>query len=229
MEAGGGIPVFQNPNRVVPISGAALFDLPPRVEALPDYRALGYEAARRAGDGEVAVGRVGAGAGATVGKYRGRSSAMHGGVGWASARLGTGRLGALIAVNSVGALRDPGTGDWVAGSRGSDGRVVPPSPAGEALADASNTTLCLIVTDLQVERAPLQRVAAIAHAGLGGVIVPFHSATDGDVMFAATTGEAGAPPDEQRPGATADRLGMTAAQCAVRAALTAVRVANRVP
>ncbi|MGA8302453.1 MAG: P1 family peptidase, partial [Thermoplasmata archaeon] len=72
LETGGGHRAFQNPIPVVPISGAALFDLPQDMEELPDYLPLGYEAARRASRDAVAVGRFGAGAGATVGKYRGR-------------------------------------------------------------------------------------------------------------------------------------------------------------
>lgn len=227
LEAGGGRPVFQNPYRVVPVSGAALFDLPSRVRPLPDYRALGYEAAGRAAPGAVPVGRVGAGAGATVGKYRGRSAAMHGGVGWSSETVGAARLGVLIAVNSVGALRDPATGAWVAGSRGANGQVVPPRDSEPFRSDATSTTLSLVVTDLEVPRPALQRVASVAHAALGGVIVPFHSATDGDVMFAASTGHAGPPRAEARPGETANRLGMVAARCAVAAALGAVRSANR--
>ena len=111
LETGGGHRAFRNPNPVVPISGAALFDLPRRREGLPDYLPLGYEAARRANRGPVAVGAVGAGAGATVGKYRGRARAMHGGVGSAAARRrGLGTVGVMVVVNSVGAVRDPASG-----------------------------------------------------------------------------------------------------------------------
>ncbi|HTS32645.1 MAG TPA: P1 family peptidase [Thermoplasmata archaeon] len=228
LEAGGGVPVFQNPNRVVPIAGAVLFDLPRRVGGLPDYRGLGYEAARRATASRVAVGRVGAGAGATVGKYLGRASAMHGGLGWAASRIGIGTVGALVALNAVGAVRDPSSGRWVAGARGPARKIVPPAFVGALPRDETSTTLGLILTDLDVDRSVLLRAAAIAHAALGGVIVPFHTATDGDTMFAASTGEAGPPPEESRPGEVADRLGFSAAQCAVQATLTAVRVANRV-
>jgi L-aminopeptidase/D-esterase-like protein len=226
---GGGQQVFRNPHRVAPISGAALFDLPQSLRSPPDYRALGYEAARRASRGPVAVGRVGAGAGALVGKYRGRAAAMRGGVGWAQRPVGRrGHLGALIAANAVGAVRDPAHGRWVAGARGPRGRVVPPSPRRPARRPALGTTLTLILTDLAVERPVLQRVAAIAHASLGGAIVPFQSATDGDLLFAAATGVAGAPPREVRPGATADVLGALAGACAVEALLRAVRASNRV-
>lgn len=230
LERGGGHRAFRNPNLVVPISGAALFDLPTRTGPIPDYLPLGYEAALRAGREEVPVGRVGAGAGATVGKYLGRERSMHGGVGTAAARLGRrGALGVLLAVNSVGALRDPRTGVWVAGARDGRGGVSPPRP-GLARRDATTgTTLGLVVTDLEVSRPTLARVLAMAHGGLASAIAPFHSSTDGDVLFGASTGVAGPPANEARPGGTADHLGVLAAELAVRAALGAVRAANAEP
>jgi L-aminopeptidase/D-esterase-like protein len=228
LETGGGQRVFRNRRRLAPVSGAALFDLPADLRALPDYRALGYEAARRASTGPVAVGRVGAGAGALVGKYRGRTNAMRGGVGWAQRPAGRrGHIGALIAANAVGAVRDPSEGRWVAGARNARGRVVPPTPARSGSSMGQGTTLTLVVTDLEMDRPTLQRVATIAHAGLGGAIVPFQSATDGDVLFAAATGSAGPLPGERRPGAHADALGILATEAAVEALLRAVAASNR--
>jgi L-aminopeptidase/D-esterase-like protein len=227
LEMGGGLRVFQNPRRLAAVSGAALFDLPNDLRALPDYRSLGYQAARSASTGPVGLGKVGAGAGALVGKYRGRAAAMRGGVGWAERRVGRqGYIGALVAANAVGAVRDPSRGEWVAGARNARGGVVPPLPYRSTRHAALGTTLTLIVTDLEVERPTLQRIASIAHAGLGGAIIPFQSATDGDTLFAAATGAAGTPPAEVRPGGTADALGALGAVCAVDALLKAVRASN---
>ncbi len=224
-EEGGGHAVFEQPRRIAPVSGAALFDLPPGDGPVPEYRPLGYAAARAARPGPVATGRVGAGAGATVGKYRGRDRAMHGGIGWATGRLGGGRVGVLVALNASGAIRDPATGRWVAGARDLRGRIVAPGPARTDAGSEPNTTLALLATDLAVDRPTLYRAVAIAHAALGAAIVPFHASVDGDLMFGAATGTAPAPL-ERRPGATADALGLAAAECAVRAAVDGVRAAN---
>jgi len=229
LERGGGHRAFANPNPVAPVSGAALFDLPVREGPIPDYLPLGYEAARRAGRDEVAVGRVGAGAGATVGKYLGRARAMHGGVGTAAVHVGRGTLGLLLVVNAVGAVRDPSDGRWVAGARGPRGTVVPPSSGAGTRDRTTGTTLGVVATDVEVDRATLARIVAMAHAGLASAIAPFHSSTDGDVLFGVSTGAAGPAPAEDRPGETADRLGARAAGLAVRAALGAVRAANREP
>ena len=230
LEQGGGHRAFRNPNPVAPVSGAALFDLPPKSGPIPDYLPLGYEAARRANRDPVPVGRVGAGAGATVGKYLGRARAMHGGVGAAATRLGPlGCLGVLLVVNAVGAVRDPLTGRWAAGARSSEGHVVPPTARTSRRDSTTGTTLGLVVTDLGLDRASLARVVAMTHAGLASAVTPFHSATDGDVLFGASTGIARGTPREHRPGELADRLGMVAGELAVRAALGAVRSANAEP
>src|SRR3990170_3342166 len=115
----------------VPIVPAAiLFDL--GVGGRPDVRpgaSCGYNAAKAASDGPVAEGSVGAGAGATVGKIAGRDRAMKGGIGTAAIELPNGLLvAALVAVNAVGDVVDPATGEVVAGVRTEDGRGLADGP-----------------------------------------------------------------------------------------------------
>lgn len=221
LERGAGVRPFGNPNKLVPVSGAVLFDLPTRRSAISDYSGLGYEAARRARRGPVAVGRVGAGAGATVGKYLGRDRAMSGGLGAAVGPFGrAGHVGVLMAVNSVGAVRDPGTGAWIAGPRGRDGRIVAPGTIRERPSGARGTTIGIVVTDVAADRGSLARATAEAHAGVATVISPYLGALDGDTLFMASTGR-GRPARESRPGELGDRLGRVAAELAVRAVLGA--------
>ncbi len=222
LEAGEGTPAFLRGPTIVPVSGAALYDLRPEGEGLPDYLALGYEAARTASRQRIEQGRTGVGAGATVAKYLGRPRASPGGLGSASVRVGRGQVGVLVAVNSVGAVRDPETGRWLAAARGPRGRPVPPGPARAKGRGARGTTLTIVTTDLAVDRPVLARVASIAHAGLARTIVPYLTATDGDVVFASSTGRAGPPPPEGFPGRTADRIGTAAADALVRAVARAV-------
>src|SRR3989454_9417345 len=93
---------------------------------------MGYEAAARAVASPVAEGSVGAGAGASVGKVYGIARAMRGGIGSVSVRLGEVIVGALVAVNAVGGVRDPDTGALVAGTRdAAEGRG--PGGSGPAL------------------------------------------------------------------------------------------------
>ena len=117
---------------VVPIVPAAiLFDLGfggnPKIRPGAD---CGYKAAEAASEAPVEEGNVGAGAGATVGKSGG------GGV-QAGRRTDEGRdwlggdqdanglvVAAIVAVNAVGDIIDPLTGQVVAGARGPDGKLL---------------------------------------------------------------------------------------------------------
>src|SRR5690606_154470 len=79
----------------------------------------GYRAAARASAGRVEEGSVGAGTGATVAKLGGGDRVLKGGLGTASEHLDNGVVvAALVAVNAVGSIVDPDTGELVAGPRG---------------------------------------------------------------------------------------------------------------
>ena len=110
-------------DKVVPIVvSAILYDLglegDRKIRPGPD---CGYQAAAGAGTAPPAEGSVGAGAGATVGKLRGSRRAMRGGFGTASITLPGGlTVAAAVAVNAVGDVVDPATGQG--GGRGPHGR-----------------------------------------------------------------------------------------------------------
>lgn len=225
LETGGGHTVFHNPVPLAPVSGATLFDLPSRLGPIPDYLPLGYEAARTASRAEVPCGRVGAGAGALIGKYLGRAHAMPGGQGSAAVRWNRNtRIGVLAVMNSVGAVRDPDRGRWIAGAQDRSGRIVPPTAAVRArrrlLYRERGTSLVLVVTDHPLNRPELQRLAVMAHTGLGRVVYPTHTATDGDAVFVTTTRE----PDSgsRLDSVLIDQLGQATADLVTRAVLRAV-------
>ena len=103
--------------------------------------------------GALAEGNVGAGAGATVGKMFGMGCAMKGGIGAASVTLDGVTVGALVAVNALGDVRDA-QGRLLAGARTADGAALRDTTrallAGEppaALLAGRNTTIGVIATD----------------------------------------------------------------------------------
>lgn len=232
LSMGAGQRTFGNPNRVVQVSGATLFDLPRQEGPIPDYLPLGFQAVRVASSVTVGVGRVGAGSGATVGKYLGRNRAMPGGVGYAAGRLDQyGAASALVVLNSVGAVRDPETGRWIAGAKGPGGRVIPPGlvlPRGGRRSDLPRgTNLVLVITEAPLSRGGLFRLAQQAHDGLARAVVPAHTATDGDVAFAASTEALRRLPRDRYQGEAADRVGRLAADLVTRASIVAVRPSFR--
>ena len=211
--------------RVPIVSAAVLFDLAiGRSDVRPDA-AMGYAAcaAAAAGPPEPAEGSVGAGLGATVGKALGMAGAMRGGVGSASQRLPDGvTVGAVVAVNCLGDVYDPDTGERLAGTRDPiTGRPVDTAVALQSLPRrgwvAPNTTIAVVATDAVLDAGGVARLAETAHAGLARVIRPVHTQFDGDTVFAVATG--------RRAGDLA-ALTVAAADVLARAVARAVRAAT---
>lgn len=217
---------YVTPFAKVPIVPAAiLFDLrlgDPRIR--PDAES-GYQACVTAKAGPVAEGSVGAGTGATIGKLQ-PGLPMKGGIGTASLQLGRDIVvAALVAVNCVGNVIDPKTGQTVAGARSPDGRgfvdVIEWCRSGIP-AEASNTTIGVIATNISFNKAQMKKIAQMGHDGMARTINPVHTPWDGDTLFAMSTGEAETRVD-------VGRIGAIAAEVVSRAILRAVRQARAVP
>jgi L-aminopeptidase/D-esterase-like protein len=212
---------------VVPIvPSAILFDLPfggdPRIRPTAE---CGYQAAEHAVTGTVAEGNVGAGAGATLGKLGGRERSMKGGLGSAAIRLPNGLVvAAMVAVNAVGDVIDPSTGQVIAGVRTADGKGLADARKllragtlgrGAAPAPAENTTIAVVATNARLTKTEINRVALMADDGLARAISPAHTMGDGDTVFALATGRWTGQPDPSIIGALAAEV---LAEAIVRAA-----------
>src|SRR5215218_2522190 len=101
-EQGRGFPTRGGPVPIVP--AAAIFDLVVAGDERPgaDEGRAALAAAFAGGAHELETGRVGAGRGASVAKWRGGEHGTTGGVGTASATDGDVVVGALVVVNAVG-------------------------------------------------------------------------------------------------------------------------------
>ena len=188
---------FETSAAKVPIVPAAsLFDL--GVGDDPTIRPTaecGYRAATAATTGPVREGNVGAGAGATIGKLGGAGRAMKAGIGSAGLTLPSGlTVAALVAVNAVGDIIDPSTGQVIAGARTADGqgladvRTLLRSGRPARGERGENTTLGVIVTNAVLTQAEATVVAEMAHDGFARAISPAHTPVDGDAIFALATG-----------------------------------------
>ena len=244
LEAGGGVQAwlaeqgrgFVVRDAVIPIvPGAICFDLLNGGDKawgrFAPYRDLGYRAAAAAAD-DFALGSVGAGMGATTATFKG-------GLGSASAKTPSGvTVGALAVVNAVGSVT-VGDGPWFwaapferdneYGGRGLPQSFTPDMLAmrikgGPAAAPAQNTTLAVIAADAQLTKPQAKRLAMIAQTGMARAIYPVHAPLDGDVVFAAATGER---PIDPLVGLT--ELGMIAANVLARAIARGVFNATALP
>ena len=188
--------------RIPIVTGAILFDLGVGSSRRRPDAAMARRACRAARAARVAEGSVGAGTGATVGKYYGMPRAMKGGVGVATLRRGRLTVGALAVVNAFGDVRHPDTGELLAGARDSaGGRALagieadlagrgrasqirrPPAGPGDA------TTLALVVTNAGLTREQACRLAGASQVALARCLSPAHTAHDGDLVFALSTGD----------------------------------------
>ncbi len=169
--------------RVPIVVGLSLFDLAvgdPGVRPGPDEGRLAIEAAST-GDHE--IGPVGAGTGATVGKWSG--DPRPGGLGTATLRAGPVVVSALIAVNAYGFIDD--------GSSVAD--IGPPhrpdlEPEAESRVESgTNTTIGVVVTNAEVDKVGCHLLAQSGHDGLARSLLPAHTAADGDALVVAATGE----------------------------------------
>ena len=208
------------------VAQAVLFDLAVGDPSLRPGRECGYAAADAASADSPAEGSVGAGAGATVGKLAGMDRAMKGGIGTASIELPGGVVvAAIMAVNAVGDVIDPATGEVVAGVRAEDGsgftdaRKLILSRSGLVGASGENTTIGVVATNATLTKAQATKLAQMAHDGLARAIYPAHTPWDGDTIFALATGEVEGEAD-------LIVLGGVAADVVAEAILDAVRTAT---
>jgi L-aminopeptidase/D-esterase-like protein len=211
---------FEAAGHLVPIvPGAILFDLANGGDkdwAANPYAGLG-RVAYDARSLDVALGTAGAGTGATV-------AGLKGGIGSASAVLASGvTVGALVAVNALGQVTvGDGPRFWAAafeenGEFGGLGVEITPGGGPRTKLDsAGNTTIGIVATDAILTKASATRMAVASHDGIARAIVPAHTPRDGDLVFAASTGQRALTPEDRL------LLGHVAATCLARAIARAV-------
>ena len=224
-----GVGFAVGPTVVPHVPAAFLFDLNVGDPKARPTREMGYAAAAAAAAGVVPEGNIGAGTGATVGKLFGVTRAMRGGVGTASVRVDDAIVGALVAVNAVGDVRDPETGRLIAGTRDApDGRRL--IDTGRVLREGGgalgrfggpgHTTIGVVATNARLTKPEAAKLAALGLVGFARALSPPHTAFDGDTLFALSVGDV--PAD-------LTRLGLAAADAVARAIARGVRAATSLP
>jgi len=207
--------------RVPIVPAAVIFDLA-EGRVRPDAE-MGTRACDAATTDAVPLGPVGAGAGATVGKWAGPEATSPGGVGSWAVDADPYRVGALAVTNALGDVSD-GAGTLLAGARGGDGAFLDArstllaAPGVSPLGDpkvGTNTTLAVVATDAPLSAVDLGRVARVAANALAARIFPVHTPFDGDVIFAVST----APEAQEMAPVELLRLA-AAAQTALEEAIT---------
>jgi L-aminopeptidase/D-esterase-like protein len=222
------------PVGVVPLVPAAVvFDL---AEGEPGRRPgaeEGYAACEATEDGIPTRGRIGAGAGAGVGKVLGRERATAGGIGYAATRLADGVTLAAIAVANAWGDVIAENGEVLGGAHGDRGELLRtaelirdmPQLPDWAVRPGQNTTLTCVCTDAALDKRGCGIVARIASGGIARAVDPAFTPLDGDVVFCLASGPW--PPPAPGPAASwsLTMLGTAAATLTAAAIRDAVRQA----
>jgi L-aminopeptidase/D-esterase-like protein len=183
-------------------------------------------AVESAAAGDIACGSIGAGTGATVGKALGRPQAMKGGFGFSCCTTTSGvSVAAAVAVNAFGDVRDPATGEIIAGcrvTRDSHELVGADRVFGSLAPEAGsrwqgNTTLAVVLTDAILDKAAARKVTEMAFGGLYRTLVPALTIYDGDLLVTLASGRSPAHPHQ---------IGVLAERAVAHAVVTAVREAE---
>ncbi|MBM3811618.1 MAG: P1 family peptidase [Acidimicrobiia bacterium] len=236
LEASSGVRLFlerkgfgfqTGPGILVPlVPCAVIYDLSFANAGLRPTREMGHAAATAASSAAVEEGAVGAGAGATVGKLYGLERAMKSGVGsatiWLDGPYAGVRVAALAVVNAFGDVRDPQSGQLIAGARHSPNSTDLIDTALQLKRGArggfprTNTTLVAVATNAQLNKTSATKLAQHASAGMAQALSPAWTIHDGDLTIALSCGEAKAD---------ITALGTAAAEATAQAILRAVRSA----
>ncbi len=244
-DSGIGYRMGENTALIPIVVGANLFDV--GIGSGHAYPTIdsGRRAVARAKRGRVAQGSVGAGTGCTVAKLGGRDAALKSGIGTASVQHESGVVvGAIVAVNAVGDVYEPDTGELLAGPRGkrrgqmrSGADLAIDKPLAAYLEEAepargglsgftepSNTTIGVVATNARLDKATATRLAIMANEGLADAIRPAHTPGDGDALFALATNEIDI--DVEATPALVTLLGTMAARAVSRAIVNGVQAAT---
>lgn len=198
---------------VIPIVPAAVvfdFAAAPGLRK-PDAEA-GYAACDAAAGGEIARGRVGAGAGATIGKWAGLDHRSPGGLGVAAAERDDVRVVAIAVVNAFGDVIGE-NGSVLAGTRATE----PALRDVEAASWSENTVLAVVATTATIGKREAAFVASRGSDGITRAVRPAHTHYDGDIVFAVA-----APGERPATRREVDLLGMLAADAVAEAVRDAV-------
>lgn len=200
-ESGRGFPTQWG--RVPIVVGLSLFDLPVGDPTVRPTAADGRAACEAAATApSTALGRIGAGTGATVGKWRGADAAVDAGLVGAVARDGDLVVAALVAVNAWGDVAG-------VGAAGEPQPVIPDAHDDPAFGDPTgggtsgagptgNTTIGVVATNAALDKLGCMHLARGAHDGLARAVSPPHASVDGDAFVSLATGAVAAPVDRVR-------------------------------
>ncbi|EOS59671.1 hypothetical protein C815_02075 [Firmicutes bacterium M10-2] len=184
---------FSMKDIIVPIvCQACLFDLQVGNHHAYPTKNLGKIACIESELNIVEQGNVGAGTGASVGKLLGPAHSMKSGLGSYALQCQDLKVGAIVAVNACGDVYEPNSKMPISGLY--DPQTNEYLDSEEVMMDLleshphENTTIGCIITNGNLDKAQMNKVASMAQDALARTIRPVHTSSDGDTVFAMSCG-----------------------------------------
>ncbi len=178
---------FTNYGLVPIVSAAVIYDLNIGNSKIRPSSENAYAACQAASSENNEQGNIGAGIGATVGKWSGIENAMKSGLGIAELNSKSVWVKAISVVNAVGDVIDE-KGKIIAGARTKDNKFIaaenrktrfqPPD-----IGFSENTVLSVILTNAKIDKLQAYIISKKAFNGLARAIIPANTNYDGDIIF----------------------------------------------
>lgn len=184
---------YDTPYGIVPIvPGAVIYDLNIGNPNVRPNAENAYKACQNATGNFGQMGSIGAGTGATVGKWSGISNAMKGGLGIATIEMDDIFVTAITVVNSVGDIIDE-TGDILAGALDKKGQLIAEGDPSKRwhqpeVGFSENTVLTALLTNANLDKIEANNLSKRAQNGLARAVIPASTSYDGDVIFTLACG-----------------------------------------
>jgi L-aminopeptidase/D-esterase-like protein len=212
--------------RVPIVPAGVIFDLGVGDPMSRPDEEMGYRACLDVSEDIARQGNVGVGMGATVGMVLGHPYCTKSGLGTAYLDRPDGlKIFALVVVNAFGDVIDE-AGNIMAGARDpkggfldTEGFLAGAPGFGDTVIPGTNTTLGVIVTNGRLSKTDTNWVAQRGHNGLACALAPSHTKLDGDLVFAAASGEVET---------SADLVGVLGARLMAQAIRNAARAATSI-
>jgi L-aminopeptidase/D-esterase-like protein len=185
--------------RIPIVPAAAIYDFYGNVSKgrYPD-EGMGYEAAKNAVSGPLRSGPYGVGHSLSSGGLTTPPLQSPSGFGSYGLELANGlKLAAIVAVNPLGSVVNPNTGEIISGVRHSNGSLynrieilqalslLP--PAGSPVLETAHTVLAAVATNAKMSKLDAYRVARMGSSGIARAIFPSRLLFDGDIVFAMSS------------------------------------------
>jgi len=181
-------------SKIPSVPAAIVYDFSGRNNAIYPDITLGAQAFKNRRTNEVSVGAAGAGSFVTVGKFFGKKFSERSGQGAAFYESQGIKIFALTVVNAVGNIMAE-DGTILAGSKDPESgkrlsipdELIKASPSTLNDIYKGNTTISILITNANLDRGQLKRLAVMTHTGMARSIEPFHTPDDGDTLFVVST------------------------------------------